>query len=123
MCGYIYVPIKQCLKKQGFYFSDGCWYSFLAAAHKRQHYADRCGAIRKLFAVCAFEVSEGIYLSEMKSVLKRIHRGISERSAISNAAAQTSAFSSRSKVQCLFHDITPIDCCHSWWLILLRHQT
>jgi hypothetical protein len=28
-------------------------------------------------------------LSEMKSVLKRIHRGISERSAISYAAAET----------------------------------
>jgi hypothetical protein len=33
--------------------------------------------------------SGGIYLSEMKSVLKRIHRGISERSAISYAAAET----------------------------------
>jgi hypothetical protein len=30
-----------------------------------------------------------MYLSEMKSVLKRIHRGISERSAISYAAAET----------------------------------
>jgi hypothetical protein len=47
---------------------------------------------------------------EMKSVLKRIHRGISERSEISISAAQTSAFP---KVQCLFHDIAPIDCCHA----------
>ncbi len=39
--------------------------------------------------MCAFEVPGGIYLSEMKSVLKRIHRGISERSAISYAAAET----------------------------------
>jgi hypothetical protein len=54
-----------------------------AVTHKRQHYAARCNAAGKLFAVCAFEVSGGIYLSEMKSVLKRIHRGISERSAIS----------------------------------------
>jgi hypothetical protein len=63
--------------------------SFLQSAvtHKRQHYAARCNAAGKLFAVCAFEVSGGIYLSEMKSVLKRIHRGISERSAISYAAA------------------------------------
>jgi hypothetical protein len=65
--------------------------SFLQSAvtHKRQHYAARCSAAGKLFAVCAFEVSGGIYLSEMKSVLKRIHRGISERSAISYVAAET----------------------------------
>jgi hypothetical protein len=60
-----------------------------AVTHKRQHYAARCYAAGKLFAVCAFEVSGGIYLSEMKSVLKRIHRGISERSAISYAAAES----------------------------------
>jgi hypothetical protein len=55
---------------------------------------------RKLFAVCSFEVSEGIYLSEMKSVLKRIHRGISERSDdISYSAAP---FVHAPKVQCLF---------------------
>jgi hypothetical protein len=65
--------------------------SFLQSAvtHKRQHYDARCNAAGKLFAVCAFEVSGGIYLSEMKSGLKRIHRGISERSAISYAAAET----------------------------------
>jgi hypothetical protein len=65
--------------------------SFLQSAvtHKRQNYAARCSAAGKLFAVCAFEVSGGIYLSEMKSVLKRIHRGISERSAISYVAAET----------------------------------
>ncbi len=65
--------------------------SFLQSAvnHKRQHYTARCSAAGKLFAVCAFEVSEGIYLSEMKSILKRIHRGISERSAISYAAAES----------------------------------
>ncbi len=65
--------------------------SFLQSAvtHKRQHYAARRNAAGKLFAVCAFEVSGGIYFSEMKSVLKRIHRGISERSAISYAAAET----------------------------------
>jgi hypothetical protein len=39
----------------------------------------------------------------MKSILKRIHRGISERSGISYSAAQTK------RLQCLFH-ITPIDC-------------
>jgi hypothetical protein len=61
---------------------------FSAVTHKRQHYAARCNT-GKLFAVCAFEVSGGIYLSEMKSVLKRTHRGISERSAISYAAAET----------------------------------
>ncbi len=73
--------------------------SFLQSAvtHKRQNYADRCRAAGKLFAVCAFEVSGGIYLSEMKSVLKRIHRGISGRSAISYAAASfCSIFRSRS---------------------------
>jgi hypothetical protein len=65
--------------------------SFLQSAvtHKRQDYADRCRAAGKLFSVCAFEVSGGIYLPEMKSVLKRIHRGISERSGISYSAAQT----------------------------------
>ncbi len=65
--------------------------SFLQSAvtHKRQHYADRCSAAGKLFAVCAFEVSGGIYLPEIKSVLKRIHRGISERSDISYSAAET----------------------------------
>jgi hypothetical protein len=67
---------------------------FQSVTHKRQHYAARCSAAGKLFAVCAFEVSGGIYLSEMKSVLKRIHRGISERSAISYSAAQISAFRS-----------------------------
>ncbi len=73
--------------------------SFLqsGATHKRQHYAIRFSAAGKLFAVRAFEVSGGIYLSEMKSVLKRIHRGISERSAISYAAASISVFRSRSK--------------------------
>jgi hypothetical protein len=68
--------------------------SFLQSAvtHKRQNYADRCRAAGKLFAVCAFEVSGGIYLSEMKSVLKRIHRGISERSNISYSAAETRVY-------------------------------
>ncbi len=61
----------------------------LAVGSHPQTSADRCRAAGKLFAVCAFEVSGGIYLSEMKSVLKRIHRGISERSAISYAAAET----------------------------------
>ncbi len=65
---------------------------FFLAAHKRQNYADRCRAAGKLFAVCAFEVSGDIYLPEMKSVLKRIHRGISERSDIS----YISVFRSRS---------------------------
>jgi hypothetical protein len=37
-------------------------------------------------------VSGGIYLSEMKSVLKRIHRGISERSAISYKPGSISVF-------------------------------
>jgi hypothetical protein len=41
----------------------------------------------------------------MKSVLKRIHRGISERSAISYAAAETRV---HQRLSCLFH-ITPID--------------
>jgi hypothetical protein len=61
----------------------------LSCTHKRQNYADRCSAAGKLFAVCAFEVSGGIYLSEMKSVLKRIHGGISERLDISYLAAET----------------------------------
>jgi hypothetical protein len=41
--------------------------SFLQSAvtHKPQHYAARYNAAGKLFAVCAFEVSGGIYLSEM----------------------------------------------------------
>jgi hypothetical protein len=60
--------------------------------------------------VCAFEVSGGIYLSEMKSVLKRIHRGISERSAISYAAGvhqrlskgPAASFVHAPTVQCLF---------------------
>jgi hypothetical protein len=43
----------------------------------------------------------------MKSVLKRIHRGISERSAISYAAAETRVHQRLSftlqMVQCLFH--------------------
>jgi hypothetical protein len=73
--------------------------SFLQSAvtHKRQNYADRCRAAGKLFAVCAFEVSGGIYHSEMKSVLKRIHRGISERSAILQKPGSISVFRSRSK--------------------------
>ncbi len=70
--------------------------SFLKSAvtHKRQNYADRCTDLRsgKLFAVCAFEVSGGIYLPEMKSVLKWIHRGIPERSDISYSAAQTRVY-------------------------------
>jgi hypothetical protein len=72
--------------------------SFLQSAvtHKRQIYADRCRAAGKLFAVCAFEVSGGIYHSEMKSVLKRIHRGISERSAILQKPGSISVFRSRS---------------------------
>jgi hypothetical protein len=70
MCGYIYVPIKQCLKKQGFYFSDGCWYfSFLAAAHKRQ-----------------LDVTQqGNYLQCVRLKCPKafiFHRGISERSDI-----------------------------------------
>jgi hypothetical protein len=67
--------------------------SFLQSAvtHKRQHYAARCNAAGKLFAVCAFEVSGGIYLSEMKSVLKRIHRGISERLVIKFFVCQMAA--------------------------------
>jgi hypothetical protein len=38
--------------------------SFLQSAvtHKRQHYGARCNAAGKLFAVCAFEGSGGIYL-------------------------------------------------------------
>jgi hypothetical protein len=36
--------------------------------------------------------SGGIYLPEIKSVLKRIHRGISERSDISYSAAQTRVY-------------------------------
>jgi hypothetical protein len=57
----------------------------------------------KLFAVCTFEVSGGIYLPEMKSVLKRIHRGISERSDISYSPGSISALRSRSKgFKCLF---------------------
>jgi hypothetical protein len=57
--------------------------SFLQSTvtHKRQHYAARCNAAGKLFAVCAFEVSGGIYYSEMKSVLKRIHRQESIRAS------------------------------------------
>jgi hypothetical protein len=68
--------------------------SFLQSAvtHKPQNNADRCRAAVKLFAVCAFEVSAGIYLPEMKSVLKRIHRGISERSDISYSASQTGVY-------------------------------
>jgi hypothetical protein len=60
-----------------------------AVTHKRQLYADRCSAAGKLFAVCAFEVSGGIYHSDMKSVLKRIHRGLSERLDISYSAAES----------------------------------
>jgi hypothetical protein len=63
-----------------------------AVTHKRQNYADRCRAAGKLTAVCALEVSEGIYPPEVKSVLKRIHRGISEISDISYSAAQTSVY-------------------------------
>jgi hypothetical protein len=78
--------------------------SFLQSAvtHKRQHYVARCSAAGKLFAVCAFKVSGGNFW-KIKSVLKRIHRGISERSAISYAAAETRVFPT---VQCLFY-ITP----------------
>jgi hypothetical protein len=73
---------------------DPDYFLQLAVTHKRQHYAARCNAAGKLFAVCAFKVSGGIYLSEMKSVLKRIHRGISERSA---RLGSISVFRSRSK--------------------------
>ncbi len=70
-------------------FRINMWLQVDLFKYKRQNYADRCRAAGKLFAVCAFEVSGGIYLSEMKSVLKRIHRGISERSDISYSAAET----------------------------------
>ncbi len=69
--------------------------SFLQSAvtHKRQNYADRdrCRAAGKLYAVWAVEVEVGIYLPEMKCVLKRIHRGISE-----NLDITISVFRSRS---------------------------
>ncbi len=52
---------------------DSFLQSAIVKTHKRQNYADRCRAAGKLFAVCAFEVYGGIYLPEMKSVLKWIH--------------------------------------------------
>jgi hypothetical protein len=84
------------------------------AAEEFSYFFIKFGVVKEkeLFAVCAFEVSGGIYLQEMKSVLKRIHRGFSERSDISYSAPLTRVVRSRSSVQCLFH-ITPIDCCHS----------
>jgi hypothetical protein len=90
--------------------------SFLQSAvtHKRQHYAARCNTAGKLFAVCAFEVSGGINLSEMKSVLKRIHRVILKDRIFLTNQGLSAPFVHDPKVQCLFHDITPIDCCHSW---------
>ncbi len=44
---------------------------------------------REIICSVCVEVSGGIYLPEMKPVLKRIHRGISERSDISYSAAET----------------------------------
>jgi aconitase B len=74
------------------------FYLFLLPTYTRKFatrilsYADRCRAAGKLFAVCAFE---GLF-PEMKSFVRRIHRGISERSDISYSAAFP-------KVHCLFH--------------------
>jgi hypothetical protein len=63
---------------------------------------------RESFAVCAVEVLRGIYLQEMKSVLERIHRGISERSDISYSAGPSAPSVHAPKVKCLFH-ITPME--------------
>jgi hypothetical protein len=86
--------------------------SFLQSAvtHKRQHYAARCSAAGKLFAVCAFEVYGGIYLSEMKSVFIVVF--LKDRLFLTRLQ-KPGSFVHAPKVQCLFH-ITPIDCCHSW---------
>jgi hypothetical protein len=62
-----------------------------AITHKRQNYAYRCRPAGNIFAVRAIQVFVGINLPKMKSVLKQIDRGISEKSGIYYSAAQTRA--------------------------------